>query len=226
MVKKKKAKNSSKKNTSRNKTSSKGNAKKRRSAYNRQKETVRVKTFIVEKPVYVQAPSRFQRIRNRASHVFSSDESRYSRKRSNENNTAEESLEEENYANEEPLDDLKNNDSEEYAESDSGELDSADTEFPAGEGEENLDDYSDESLPEEGSVPTHVRSHGLFENVWWKKGAIKGFIVWLLLVLLIYVLQAMDMANAENWKRWAFFLVLFVLLGMTYQKFISGRIKI
>ena len=96
--------------------------------------------------------------------------------------------------------------------------------------DENADDYSDEPLNEQDDPITthqgHVRSRGLFENIWWKKGLLKGLVVWFAIVIIFYLFDFLGLIEVIDWKRWIFFLVLLIIAGMTYEKFMAGRIQI
>ncbi len=106
-----------------------------------------------------------------------------------------------------------------------------------GQGEEEFAD--EEGFDEEGSdegaldenfdeqpVAGHLRSRGLFQNIWWKKGALKGFMVWAVIVIIFYIFDFLKMVEVISWQRWGFFLILLLILGMTYEKFFSTRIQI
>jgi len=168
------------------------------------KETVRVKTFIVEKPVYVQAPSRFSRLKEKIP-LYSGDNSRYSKQKEFE-------------------DDYSNKDAEEnFEESLDTPLDDSVDEQMGENFDEPMDDSMEDSVEEVGTKG-HSRSRGFFKNIWWKKGLLKGFFVWLLIVVFIYVLDFFGMAEVVDAKRWTFFLILLLILGMGYQKYLSGKI--
>jgi len=93
---------------------------------------------------------------------------------------------------------------------------------------ESEEDYAEEPL-DETLVPTpqgHIRSNGLFNNVWWKKGLLKGIILWLAVVVIFYLFDVFGLVQVIDWKRWAFFLVFLAIIGMAYEKFMAGRIQI
>jgi len=189
---------------------------------NKIKETVRVKTFIVEKPVYVEAPSRFQRMRQRLPRYLS-EESRYSKRR-------EEDFEEEFDEQVQKKESVKSNKEyieDDYSDSQAGEpLDEplgGDADFQeGGEFDEPLDETG-EAQPATGG---HLRSRGLFNNVWWKKGLLKGFSIWLVIAIIFYLFDFLGLAQVVDAKRWLFFLVLLLILGMGYQKYLSGKVSI
>ena len=189
------------------KTSKKRYSKKRRasSSKTKVKEIVRVKTFIVEKPVYVQTPTRFQRIKEKIP-LYSGGDSRYSKQKEFEDDYANKGIEE-NFDGplDTPLDDSVN--------------EPLDENF-----DESINESMDEPVGEEVGKKGHVRSRGLFKNIWWKKGILKGIFVWLLIVIFVYVLDFFGMAEVVDAKRWAFFFILLVIFGMGYQKYLSGKI--
>ena len=191
---------------------------------NKIKETVRVKTFIVEKPVYIETPSRFARMRRHLPR-YAGEESRYSKR-------SEEDFEED-------FDESVEKNKSSKKTKDYGKDDYSDSSIDEPiDGEENFDDGSelDESmqegngdlgdgLEEPQSVGGHLRSRGLFENVWWKKGMLKGFFLWVVIVIFVYLLDVLGMAQVVDAKRWLFFLVLLLILGMGYQKYLSGKVS-
>ena len=84
---------------------------------------------------------------------------------------------------------------------------------------QNGDDFDENS-----EVPkSHLRSNGLFENTWWKKGLLKGFIIFLIAVVFFYFFDFVGLINVENWKRWFFFLVVLLIFGLVYEKFKLNR---
>jgi hypothetical protein len=97
--------------------------------------------------------------------------------------------------------------------------------FENEEFDESEDDFTEEAV-EETKSNTHLRSNGLFQNLWWKKGVIKGFLLWLVIVVFFYVFALFGLVEVIAWKRWAFFLVFLIILGMTYEKFFYNKIKI
>lgn len=202
-----------------------------RSAPRRQKETVRVKTFIVEKPVYVSAERQgLEKVRrsivDEAVPSYYEDEGDYSRRKHvgprrkyvEEGELAEEQ-------GQEPIDEQDQGEAKEDLNEFEDEAEQA-----IDEGEEQL---GDDALTEKeiaagqdllnGERQGHYRSRGLFNNVWWKKGALQGFVVWLAIVLFSYFMEFFDMVNVEGWKNWGIFLVILVLLGMIYQKYFNEK---
>ncbi|MBT4870411.1 MAG: hypothetical protein HON47_02465 [Candidatus Diapherotrites archaeon] len=207
MTKKKTVKKKVVKKSPNRKTSTK--KKKRSASKTRTKEIVRVKTFIVEKPVYVEAPSRFQRLKEKIP-SYSGNESRYSKQKEEKYQEApmqEDTFENENY--DEPLDEAV----EEPLDESVGE--------PM---EDPMAESFDETGEESQDVKSHIRSRGLFKNIWWKKGLLKGFFLWILIVIFVYILDLFGMAEVVDAKKWIFFLVLLLIFGMGYQKYISGKV--
>lgn len=90
------------------------------------------------------------------------------------------------------------------------------------EDEENFEG-DDEAQP---IVLEHKRSKGLFNNPWWKKGVLKGFIVWLIFVVFFYLMDFIGLVEVIDKLRWFFFLVLLVILGMAWEKILYKFIKI
>ncbi|MFA5763284.1 MAG: hypothetical protein WC915_00555 [archaeon] len=94
-----------------------------------------------------------------------------------------------------------------------------------GSGEDAFDETGADDVTLQ-SPSGHVRSRGLFQNVWWKKGALKGFIAWAIIVIIFYVFDFLKMVEVISWQRWGFFLILLLILGIAYEKFFSGKIQI
>ncbi len=85
---------------------------------------------------------------------------------------------------------------------------------------------ADETLPEESMLGQgHSRSRGLFQNVWWKKGVMKGFVVWLVIVIIFYIFDFIGLVEVISKERWFFFLIVLLLLGMAYEKYLFGKIE-
>ncbi|MDD3083453.1 MAG: hypothetical protein PHP82_00330 [Candidatus ainarchaeum sp.] len=95
------------------------------------------------------------------------------------------------------------------------------------------DEFSDEDSPSEFDdsnenelpVSNHLRSKGLFKNVWWKKGLLKGFVIWLSIVIIFYIFDFIGLVEVIDWKKWLFFLIFLMLVGMAYEKFFYNKIK-
>jgi hypothetical protein len=107
-------------------------------------------------------------------------------------------------------------------------------EFEDGEQvEENEEGFEEDPIEENfdennvGDVTTaHPRSRGLFSNIWWKKGVLKGFIAWVIIVVIFYIFDLLKMVEVITWERWAFFFILLLIFGMAYEKFLAGKVQI
>ena len=188
---------------------------------NRNKETVRVKTFIVERPVYIEAPTRFQRLKQKIP-LYSANESRYAKAKKDDEEygtkTKNDQTDFEDGAVEETdVEDIDSTNDEYLDDASGGE--GLDSQLEEGGGE----DYAD---IDEKEGPVHSRSNGLFDNVWWKKGILKGILAWLVIVVVFYIFDFLGLVEVVDAKRWLFFLVLLLVLGMGYQKYLSGRVAI
>ena len=221
------------------------------------KETVRVKTFIVEKPVYIQAPP--QRITQREEPeeevTFDSRRSRYLKKREQrellkkrmpeedefgEGEYADEGmpqekakkgkkeLEEDDLPAEDDLaagDDLPaEDDLPEDGADDLGEEGLGEEELPAGEEGEMLEEGYAEG--QAGGAKTHVRSHGMFTNLWWKKAIIWAVFAWLIILGIGLAMQAMKLSEVDLTRQWWILLGILIVISMIYQKLFAGKIKI
>ncbi|MFA6064297.1 MAG: hypothetical protein WCW44_03660 [archaeon] len=207
------------------------------------KETVRIKTFIVEKPVYVSAPE--QRILPPAQKYqmdeepqrkFDSRRSRYLKRKQMEADLDENSIDdtedpvplqkgkkqvEENFdSNEEaPLEEGEAN--EEGAVDEFGEpLDDETGET----GEENIDESGEEEpMPQ---VSSHTRSRAMFVNVWWKKAIFWAVLLWLVILLIELGMQSMRLIEVDLTRQWWVVLGGLVVVLMIYFKFFEGKLKI
>ena len=197
-------------------SSRKKNTKKTAKKKNSSRETVRVKTFIVEKPVYIEAPSRFQRFKEKFPR-YSAEESRYSRRK-------EPDFEEEDFNENVPPQEIVSPVEEDYEnytkENEDSEIDEFDEQEDGGDFDETIENNSAEVSN------GHVRSRGLFNNIWWKKGLLKGFSIWLAIFIIFQIFDLLKMVEVIELKRWVFFLVLLLIIGMGYQKYISGKTKV
>lgn len=192
-----------------------------------QPEKVRVKTFIVEKPViihdkessYVSDDS-----------VFDSKKSRYSRNsiatgmglvKPKKRIIKEEDLDE-------PLgDDLSSEDeslseSDSMGEEDSIEQESSDDSDLGEEGSIEGDEFGEEA-PLESPSQTHTRSRGMFNNVWWKKALFWAILVWLLILAISMAMQAMKLIMVDLTRQWWVLLGIMILIEMIYFKFLDGK---
>jgi len=185
------------------------------------RESVRVKTFIVEKPVYMQAPPTritaprqkynldddYEQLENK----MDSRKSRYAKKKVLVEET------------DEPLEELADG---EESISEAGAL--ADEDAPL-DGEEALDENGEPLMDgmEEGSTAlpkTHVRSKGMFNNVWWKKALFWAILAWLLILAVEMGMQAMKLIQVDLSRQWWILLAGIIVLSMIYFKFFEGKI--
>ncbi len=193
-------------------------------APSRSKETVRVKTFIVEKPVYV--PSKglverdFEEEERIAAKDYDSKWSKHFRKRMPDFAKApragkDDGSEDEVSGEEEAGDEFADEHS-------AGESESAGGEEFADEGFSEADVNSAINSPSSA----HARSRGLFNNAWWKKAILKGFAVWLAILVLAYIMDFLKMVNVEGMLNWAGFLVFLIIVSLIYEKFLKGKINV
>lgn len=181
---------------------------------------VRVKTFIVEKPVYVpyqqkSTPSRYDGIDEEK---FDSRRSRYLKKRSDIDN---DSLEDKNEYYDDSLEDSDkdiDNSNEDLEDFDPAQSNS-DEEFSE-DGE--ADPLSEEEMQ---NVQKHVRSRGLFLSEWWKKALIWAFVEWIVILAFVVLLGFMKLADLDPNRNWWIFLAILVSLNLVYQKFLAGKIN-
>ena len=186
------------------------------------KETVRVKTFIVEKPVIIQEqPQRIFAPRQKynmdedyASPSIDSKKSRYSKRRSEKEESEVETQLEENV--------------EEDSVDDSSDLAQDDL------GEEVLDENGDaqdltgeEAGMEADAMPgeqTHVRSRAMFNNIWWKKALFWAILFWLLILAVSMAMQALKLLQVDLTRQWWILLAGIIVVFMVYFKFFEGKI--
>ena len=173
----------------------------------RVKETVRVKTFIVEKPVYVEAPAGRRESTARARHpdsfqVFDSSDSRYAKEDSKENDYSEPTVS--GKESEEGFDDF-------------------------------LEDGSefDEPLPEDGGgVPQegdlsegkHLRSRAMFSKIWWKRAFWQAAAIWLAIFIFAFFMDFVNLSEVELQRNWAFLFIGIFVLTLIYQKYLKGKL--
>ncbi|MFA5357727.1 MAG: hypothetical protein WC308_02285 [archaeon] len=187
------------------------------------KETVRVKTFIVEKPVYV--PSKglverdFEEEERIAAKDYDSKWSSHFRKRMPEFAKAprgeKDDVDEKDFNEEKKEDEVADDYSEDESE------DAGNEEF----GNEKLSEVDVNAAM--GSAPTgHARSRGLFNNSWWKKAILKGFAIWLAILVLAYIMDFLKMVNVEGMINWAGFLAFLIMVSLIYEKFLKGKVNV
>jgi hypothetical protein len=180
-----------------------------------QLEKVRVKTFIVEKPVIIH--DRGQRIDSDNRKVFDSKKSRYDKVsiatglglvKEKKRLVEEEFDEESEFAGETSSSDELG---EEYSQSE-------DDFQEEGESDQLGEDYSVED-----SSKKHVRSRGMFNNIWWKKALFWSILFWLLVLAVSMAMQAMKLIVVDLTRQWWVLLGIIILIGMVYFKFIDGK---
>ncbi|MFA5931623.1 MAG: DUF308 domain-containing protein [archaeon] len=185
------------------------------------KETVRVKTFIVEKPVYVSAPQERvyhppqKYVMDEADQKrFDSRQSRYSkRNQKKQDEVPQEEMDEpqigeegsEEFANEAPVgDDFDEN----------GEQEVTDEEGAVQEEGESAE------LP----ASTHVRSRGMVKNIWWRKALFWAILVWLIILAISMGMQAIKLIEVDLTRQWWMLLAGLIVIMLVYFKFFEGKI--
>ncbi|MDD4251166.1 MAG: hypothetical protein PHX27_03175 [Candidatus ainarchaeum sp.] len=133
----------------------------------------------------------------------------------------------------EDSDDLK--DFDESSELDDSQADDSELNDESGDDFSNSDDDFDDTQDSNfndsqeligNGTGNHLRSHGLFNNIWWKKGMLKGFSIWVLIVIIFYIFEFFGLVDVIGWKRWGFFLIFLMIIGLAYEKFLSKKLKI
>jgi hypothetical protein len=199
------------------------------------KETVRVKTFIVEKPVYVQAPD--QRILPPAQkYQMDKDEEKFDSRRSRylKRKQMEKDLEEDNSDELEepmPLKKGKKQVEEDFAEEEApieGEEELAQGEEGMGEeplegeegieGEEGLEGEEGMEEVPEVKVASHTRSRSMFNGVWWWRAIFWAFLIWLIILLIELGMQSLKLVEVDLTRGWWIVLCGLVVVMMIYFK--------
>ncbi len=195
-------------------------------------EKVRVKTFIVEKPVIIH--DKAQRYDSEES-SYDSKKSRYSR-----NSIAtgmglikqkKKPVEEEEFdqsVDEEPLtDDSSANDEIDASADEFGEEGTSEDAELVDEGAQvgTGEDFGEEA-PLEKVSPTHTRSRGLFNNIWWKKALFWAILFWLFILAISMAMQAMKLIVVDLTRQWWMLLGIIVVIEMIYFKFFDGKLNI
>jgi hypothetical protein len=200
------------------------------------KETVRVKTFIVEKPVYVQAPaermlppSQKYGLTNEDYERYDARKSRYAKKREEIDDAEFDSNEREKLAarkkrpvQEEELDSEVDDGA---AEVDYAEGDDQFEENPADAPMDDEDGVENE-MPVEQPAQKHVRSRGMFLNSWWKKALLWAFVIWLGILLIELGMHAIKLIQVDLTRQWWVLLGGLIFISMIYFKFFEGKIKL
>jgi hypothetical protein len=195
-------------------------------------ENVRVKTFIVEKPVIIH--DKAQNYDSDGS-VYDSKKSRYSRNSlatgmglvKQKKKVVEEEISEANSEDEQFSDDSAQGD----------ELDANSDEFTQTESDEELGLVDDGAVGEEGEgsieeepiqekTPTHTRSRAMFNNIWWKKALFWSILFWLFILAISMAMQAMKLIIVDLTRQWWMLLGIIVVIEMIYFKFLDGKLNI
>jgi len=188
------------------------------------KETVRVKTYIVEKPVYINASERgrvappSQKYGFDDKKIFDSRKSRYAKRRAAKEMPVEETGEE---FNDEGLT--------EQDEMTAGEIgDAGEEQFEEGaegealEGEGEFDDGAEEGGVVSGADNPH-RSRVMFNGVWWKRALFWGLLAWLLILGAEVVLHALNLVDLNLNRQWWVLLGIIVFVSLIYHAFFVDK---
>ncbi|OQA30961.1 MAG: hypothetical protein BWY55_00700 [archaeon ADurb.Bin336] len=190
-------------------------------------EKVRVKTFIVEKPVIIR--DNVQRIDSDSKEVFDSRRSRYGRGSiatglglvKEKKKPIEKEVEDENeFADEAPVEDDFGADEDYSNEEDFSDSQSED-DFQ--EGVEGESDQLEEEYPVEELPKKRIRSRGMFNNIWWKKALFWSILVWLFILAIEMAMHVMKLVTIDLTRQWWVLLGIIILIGMVYFRFIDGK---
>ncbi len=196
-------------------------------------EKVRVKTFIVEKPVIIH--DKAQSYGSSDNSTYDSKKSRYSRnslatgmglvkqkKRVVEEESDEINSEDEQFNDDSAQADEFDANSDEFTQTESDEeLNLVDSGDVSEEGEGNI-----EEEPAAEQAPTHTRSRGMFKNIWWKKALFWSILVWLFILAISMAMQALKLIIVDLTRQWWMLLGIIVVIGMIYFKFFDGKLNI
>ncbi|HNV01219.1 MAG TPA: hypothetical protein PKK60_02210 [archaeon] len=191
---------------------------------------VRVKTFIVERPVYISSDKKFPA--RGYDNVYDAKESKYNKSRNEIDESKfkkdeysdfeEKGAEEQTYRSkrraqrnreevEEPIE-------EDYVEGEEF------TEEEYSEDQEPIDELPEEDIQKEPQG--HFRSRGLFTNVWWKKALLWGAVWWIGIFVFTFLLQVLGLIIIDLSRDWLFLFIVIEVFSLVYQKFFSGKLKI
>ncbi|MDD3159738.1 MAG: hypothetical protein PHQ98_02105 [Candidatus ainarchaeum sp.] len=220
-------------------------------------ERVRVKTFIVEKPVYVPYKGNMSRNMNENFREenedydlndedkeynendeysvvdYDSSESRYSKWKKKKSMEQLKKRKEEIESSTKQILNGKNNQMKKNAEMIYGNPDNEEEIDDRELDEENYAESNDLDPPIEDEenyqevIPRQtqrIRSNGLFNNKWWVKGIIKGFLIWAAIYLVILFLQVLKLVSIENPNFWILWLIMLTLTMASIEK-ITENIK-
>lgn len=176
---------------------------------------VRVKTFIVERPVYISSdkkfPARGYDLPEKEEPVYDSKRSRYLKEK-REKEEFEDVPEEKDADFEVPEDEAG-------ADFQDDSIDDAD----AGSEE----DLGEEQLDEEQVKQKFAHQRGAMNSilgVWWKRALLFGIFWWLALLAFAFVMQVFGLVTVDLTRDWWVFLAIILALSMVYQKFLSGKV--
>ncbi len=180
---------------------------------------VRVKTFIVERPVYISSdkkfPARGYDSPEKEEPVYDSRKSRYIKKRQQEKELAD--------IDDDSLDDKQGD----YDGGANAEFDEQSDVQGDEQVDTDLDQDFDGEVDEENVKKrfSHQRSglKSLLEN-WWKRAIVFGLLWWLALLAFAFVMQVFNLVTVDLTRDWWVFLGIVLALSMVYQKFLSGKI--
>ncbi len=196
-------------------------------------EKVRVKTFIVEKPVIIH--DKAQKYNSDEDDVYDSKKSRYShgsisnemnlirqkKKTVKEDDFDQEPAQEDEFAEGESSEELDAQGEENLGEQEIGDDSELSEEAPI-EGEDDLG----EDVPAEAATLTHTRSRGMFNNIWWKKALFWAILTWLFILAISMAMFAMKLITVNFERQWWVLLAIIILVEMIYFKFFEGKLKI
>ncbi|MEI7961638.1 MAG: hypothetical protein WCI04_04860 [archaeon] len=186
-------------------------------------KTVRVKTFIVEKPIIIhEKPQHINISGDDGDEVtISEDRKKFKRKfRGVELEEAPEPVVDDADSDELGAEDDFANDSD-ISDDASGELgetgeDVADDELVGGEGGDDIESQVKRK---------HVRSRGMIINVWWKKAILWGFLAWILILLLELGMQSIGLVVVDLTRQWWILLAGILVISLFYCGVVESRVK-
>jgi len=200
-----------------------------------QSEKVRVKTFIVEKPVIIHdKASKY----DSDDSTYDSKRSRYSRnslatgmglvkqkKKSISEDELDQASEDEQFTDDSNPDDDLSADANDDSTDDSTDAQSADDVDLIDEG--SVDAGGEELSEETSPAPlTHTRSRGMFNNIWWKKALFWAILTWLFILAISMAMFAMKLITVNFERQWWVLLAIIIVVEMIYFKFLDGKLKI
>jgi len=199
-----------------------------------QPERVRVKTFIVEKPVIIH--DKAQKYDSDEDLSYDSKKSRYSRnslatgmglvkskKKINEEDEVDQTLESDDFSEASTDSEILDADAtDEFSEKIGNEDSSLVDEGSVGDEVEDLE----ESAPISAKALTHPRSRGMFDNIWWKKALFWSILVWLFILAVSMAMQALKLIIVDLTRQWWMLLGIIIVIEMIYFKFFDGKLNI